>query len=237
MPSPIPAGRVVDRVTLEDYLGQSLLSEYYERVDGRITRQVTTALKTYLVELHQSDGGVPAARLSEAFSRVRDTSDDRLVHATDDRGNDYFIDLLHSRLALVHSIAHTNQTDRTVGRLTRLSGVDRCWLPSTLLLNRQLGRLIGFRFFHQALAKGLVESALTRQLAEDLGRSDPPPFRLALTEYANAAEDLATLREGGFASRSSIDSLAWRSQSDVQSSDFIHDQVWADGKITAYGNS
>jgi hypothetical protein len=73
-------------------------------------------------------------------------------------------------------------------------------------------------------------------LAKDLGRQQPPPFRLAMSEYLNAAEDLETLRAfTRFGQRAAVENLTWRRREREEG--FIHDSVWANGKVVAYGTS
>jgi hypothetical protein len=232
---PVSPLAVRGRADLEAYLGQSLLSEYFERQEGR-TRQVATSLKTYMVEAHLAGDG--RGLLANAFERVENTGDDLLFRAYDNSGEVYFVDALDPRLPHVHTIGHTNVTDATMAKVTRQPGADRCWLPSRLLLGTQLGRLIGFRFFHQRTVAGLFDSEESRQLAKELGRTSAPPFRMSVSEYAHADRELASLRELlPLGRRAAVDSLSWRTAEGTGSDGFIHDQVWGTGKIAAYGTS
>lgn len=231
----IPPTAVTGRADLDYYLGQSLLSDYYERDQGRV-RQVSTSLKTYLIEAHL--GSEPHVELAKFFPVVRPTQDERLYLVNDERGDAYFVDALDERLPLVHTIGHTNLTDGTLAKLTRTPGFDRAWLPSRLLLGMQVGRLIGFRFFHQRNVPGLEDSVEARELAKELGRAAAPPFRMSVSEYAHAARELELLREVlPLGRRAAIESLSWRSTPSTDGEGFIHNQVWSSGKVAAYGTS
>lgn len=231
-----PAAAVTSRASLEDYLSQSLLSEYIDRVGGR-TRQVATSLKSYLVEAHLT-AETAADILAAVFARIEHTHDSTLLRAFDNRGIPYFVDLRDDRYPFVHTIGHTNLTDVTIDKLVRQPFADRCWLPSRLLLSQEFGRMIGFRFFHQRRVSGLDDSEFARQLAMELGRETAPAFRMAVSEYANAAADLEALRTSlPLGRRAAIESLSWRSAPRDVSETFIHDHVWGTGKVVAYGTS
>lgn len=235
----IPAEAVTTRQELGEYLGQSMRAEYLERVEGRVTRQVSTSLKTYLVELHLHGQSPEAALNATPFRDVSPTREPSLWLLHDAEGGAYFLDLLNERFPLVHTITYTNHSDRAIEQFVRdTRGADRCWLPSTFLLGQDLGRVIGFRFFHQRVTEGLADSEESQALAKDLGRPHAPAFRLKIAEYANAGEDLAALRQSGlFGFRSAIQSLAWRRTRPDTPGQFIHDEIWSQGKVSAYGTS
>lgn len=227
---------VGSRAELAEYLSQSLLDEYYERVDGKVTRQLSTSLKTYVLELHRPSADV--VKIPESvFETVERTEEPTLWRAFDSSGACYFLDAMDDRFVLLHTIEKTKTSDQTVRKLTtQTHGADRCWFPSYMLERFDLGRMIGFRLGHQPELMGLDESAEALELARDLGRERPPAFRLHLSEYAHAGEDLAEIRESTrFGRSAALTMAAWRSSEDGDG--FLHNEVWSNGKMTAYGTS
>ncbi len=235
--SSVDGAAVKSEADLRTYLSRSLLAEYHDIQEGQV-RQVATFLKSYLIEAHLPPSGVDAALRQWPFKEVEATGENWLWRLRDGKSNDYFLDARDRRFPVVHTIAHANSADPVLRRLTtgNAPGLDHFWFPSKLLSSRDLGQVIGFRFFQQRNVKGLEEAEAARQLAKELGRSEPPAFRLALTEWAGAGDDLKRLREAGFASRAALDSLSWR-RYEAREEGFIHDQVWSNGKVVAYGTS
>lgn len=242
MASVIPATAVTSRNELERYLGQSLLSEYFD-TSGKRPRRLSTSLKSYLLELHTED--VAPEQLQgddQPFKSVRRTQDEDLWRAQDAAGADYFIDTADKRFAFLHTIAHTNISDRTWKRLTSsVKSADRCWFPSRLLENTRLGSVVGFRLYRQARMEGLELSEDARLLAHDLGRDQPPAFRLSISDWSTAERDLRRIRETEVGDEAALESVNWRQRfsdpSDESGSKFIHDEVWCTGKVTAHGTS
>ncbi len=235
--TPIDPRGVSSRDDLAEYLSQSLLDEYYERVDGKVTRQVSTSLKTYVLELHRES--VEAVAFPESvFESLERTEEPTLWRAFDPTGACYFLDAMYDRFVLLHSIEKTNTSDQAVRKLvTQSAGADRCWFPSYMLERFDLGRMIGFRLGHQPELLGLEESDEALELARDLGRERPPAFRMYLREYAHAGEDLIELRTSTrFGLHAALTMAAWRT-SGGDTDGFVHDEVWSNGKMTAYGNS
>lgn len=237
-----PASEVRSRAQLEDYLGQSLLSEYFD-TSGRRPRQLSTSLKTYLVELHTERVGPEELARGRAFASVRRTDEDDLWQATDENGIAYFLDVADGRFAFMHTVGHTNVTDQAWRRLTSsVPHADNCWIPSRMLEGIRLGQVIGFRLFSQSQMKGLDVSDEAQQLARDLGKDHPPAFRLQVSDWATAERDLATFRgQTAVGRRAAIQSINWRERgarvTDEEGADFIHDEVWSTGKVTGYGTS
>lgn len=232
----MPATAVRDRRSLEDYLSQSLWEDYHERTEGR-TRRISTSLKTYLVEVHAENFSRQPESLA-GFTRFEPVDDPLLWRAWDHDGGAYFFDFTDERFALLHTIELTNRSDMVVDRfVTQSKAVDRCWFSTALLTGLDFGQVIGFRFLHQRDVSGLADSEEATILAQELGKEQPPPFRLSVTEYIGAQHDLYVLRhETTFGPRSSVNSMTWRSRNPINKM-FIHNELWATGKMSGYGTS
>jgi hypothetical protein len=234
----MPAEQVSTRRDLEEYLGQALLDEYYIRQEGRIVRQVSTLLKTYIIELHLRGRRVDEWLRPAGFARVFETREASLFRVQDVNQESYFIDALDKRFPLIHTIERTNHADAAVHRMVRRGvGVDTCWFPTRLMMHPDLGQAIGFRLFFQHGLDGLPEGGEAADLARELGKSRPPAFRLAVSDMIGADDDLRALQEHTvFGNNSALDSMSWRSKG-AEPGTFIHDEVWYHGKVSGYGTS
>lgn len=232
----MPASRVQTRRDLEEYLSQALIDEYFFREGGNIVRQVSTYLKSYLLEVHPRQADQVDVFAATNIGELHATREPSLWHVIDDRGVSHFVDFLDSRYPMVHTIALTEDSDAFVRKLTSRSQIDNCWFPSDWLKTSLEGQIFGFRLFFQHGLGGLEESSHAEALRRELGKDVPPAFRLQVSDYIGADEDLETLRDSTrFGSQSALDSLAWRfSDEDGR---FIHDEVWHYGKVTANGTS
>jgi hypothetical protein len=231
------AEAVQTRRDLEEYLGQSLIDEYYLREEGRVTRQVATFLKTYLLDLHATSSDPERVAVTEGpFAAIHETNERSLWRLVDDNGAAYFLDTLDQRFPILHTIEKAEFVAPTLERLTRQSGVDSAWLTTRMLESQELGQVIGFRLFHQPGLGGLASTASALQLARELGKDEPPPTRVSVLDYVSASRDLSALRRTEFGRRSGLDSLRWRS-SEADTGAYILDEVWYDGRITARGTS
>lgn len=148
---------VQDRRQLNDYLSQSLASQYrvFER-SGEVT-QTATFVKSYLVEVH-TEGEYPFPdQWFPVFPQVLPRQDDSLLLLVDKADVPYFVDMSDPRFLVLHTIGRTDTTDATVERLTQgvVDGFDRAWLPTNFLLGTRRGPLRGFKFGHQTALVGL----------------------------------------------------------------------------------
>ena len=224
------------RRDLEEYVGQALLDEYYFREEGEIVRQVSTFLKTYLLEIHPRQLDPVEVIAGSGVGELRETAEQSLWHLVDSKGESYFFDFLEPRYPLLHTIAPTGSSDPLVARLANSAQVDYCWFPSDWLRHSLEGQVFGFRLFFQHGLQGLEESSEAEALRKELGRDAPPAFRLRLSDFIGAESDLESLTTSTqFGSQAALDSLAWRFWD--ESGLFIHDEVWHNGKVTAYGTS
>lgn len=233
----MPASAVVTRRDLEEYLSQALIDEYYFREEGQIVRQVSTSLKTYVLEIHPRHEGSGAVELFTEGGGIEAsrTNEPSLWHL-EWQGLSVFVDLFDPRYPLLHTIGLTNDSDRLVNRLTSNSGVDNCWYPTQWLREALDGQLISFRLFFQHGLEGLAESRQAEALRRELGRPVPPAFRLRVSDFIDAGDDLDALASNTqFGRTAALDSLAWRISD--ESDRFIHEEVWHQGKVSAYGTS
>ena len=144
MPEGLSANGVATRRDLEEYLGQALLDEYYFREEGRIVRQVSTFLKTYIIEVHPGRESVSGVLTRAGFGRVEETQEPTLLRVIDGRGRAFFVDSLNERFPLIHTIELADASDAAVRRLVSKGlNLDHCWLPSLMLMNEELGQAIG----------------------------------------------------------------------------------------------
>lgn len=140
---------------LDSYLSQSLSDTYLTFDEGDV-RQVSTFIKSYIVERSQSDQSTINA-WKQGFKKVVTTSEEGLICAIDSGDTAYFIDGRDERFALVHTIGMSADVDKTLESVVdeSQSGFDRAWLPTDLLFSsRTQGKLKGFRFAHIPLADG-----------------------------------------------------------------------------------
>jgi hypothetical protein len=259
----MPARSVQNRRGLSRYLSQSLTSDYHVFEEDEV-KQLSTFIKSYLVEVHGYGDASDLPLWKRVFPQLQRTSDPSLLMAMDRANIPYFIDVSDKRFTVVHTIGRTKDTDQTLRLLAdgTTQGFDRAWLPSQFLFDSRVGTLRGFKFSHEPVALGVT---LTREreqpqsspvaLANEydsLEMQSPPesvsivttgriPARgqrssMWVRDSYTALNDYNGIRESKvFANRQALDSIQYRAITDKGRS--IDHGLYSNGKIVANGTS
>lgn len=232
---------VQSRGDLARYLSQSLPGEYRAQRDETDIISTSTYVKSYLLEAHRSDERSTPERLSLLFPEVSQLADPTLFRTIDQSGHVHFVDTLHSRFQIFHSIQNVEYTDRAFDRLTGgdLAGFDRFWFPSPFLETVKRGRLTGFKFSYQSAVIGVaqleIDSATGETQPAPLG---PSSFRLEASEDLRAAADFAAIVKSDlFRGRKSREQLQFRSADVDEPEAYIINGIYYYGKIVGKGTS
>lgn len=255
---------VRNRRGLTKYLSQSLTSDYH-LFDEAEVRQVSTFIKSYLIEVHGDQNGTDVGPWKGVFPRLERTNDPSLITVVDRSGIPYFVDVSDKRFTVIHTIGRTKDTDQTLKTLADGStpGFDRAWLPSQFLLDSRVGTLRGFRFSHEPVALGVTltrdreqKQSLPVSLtnAYDSLEPDGLPASPLVEEVTGrlltrsqrssmwvrdsytALDDYRGIRESNvFANRQALDSIQYRAVTEKGRS--IDHGLYSNGKIVASGTS
>jgi hypothetical protein len=231
------AEEVRSRTDLLEYLSQSARSTYLEG-EGSDVSQVTTFLKSYIVERHLHDDGsepvwpsvfIEHEPISNSLTRLRARK--RLA---------FFSERINRRFCMLHTIAKTDETDAVVSSLT--SGVnswtDRAWMPSSFILDTKAGRMVGYKLASDPVrtvefrSNRAVESTTENAAAPQTNGLDETQrgFRVASTSSAYAVEDLAAILSSHiYANRRSIDWIDTRSRLDNDV--WLNSTIYSNGKV------
>lgn len=239
------AEEVRSRNDLLEYLSQSARTTYIEG-EGDDVSQLTTFLKSYIVERHLFDDGsepewprvfVEDEPVTDSITRLRARK--QLA---------FFSERLDRRFCMLHTIAKTDETDAVVSSLT--SGVntltDRAWMPSSFILDSRNGRLVGYKLASDLLRTMDSRSGRSEPIdtAADLAELSPNAenastqkgFRVASTSPAYAVRDLSDILSSRiYANRRSVDWIETRSR--LSDTDFLHSTVYSNGKVISQASS
>lgn len=239
------AEEVRTRTDLLEYLSLSARDSYLEG-EGDDVSQVSTFLKSYIVERHLlEDGSEPG------WPRVfveHEALADSLTRLRARRHLAFFSERINRRFCMLHTLAKTNETDAVVSSLTTgiNSLTDRAWMPSSFILDVRLGRLVGYKLasdpirdlesrFDQVEELESVEDVDTAPSAVAHAQSQRG-FRVASTSRAYAFEDLAAILSGGiYSNRRSIDWIETRSR--LSDSELLHSTIYSNGKVISRTSS
>jgi hypothetical protein len=233
---------VQSRRDLARYLDQSLLGDYVMLTEADEFTQVSTFVKSYLIEAHRDSNQELARSLRPIFPEVRTLADPSMMLAIDKKNNAYFADVLDQRFIVLHSIANTSDTDFTISKLVDGStqGFDRAWMPTEFLLAAQRGQMTGFKFGFERFVQGLWDSET--DLLPSTTRNDSTRrarFRLAVSEDVTAERDYAEIQSASvFSGRKALDHIQFSAKvNDDGKKGYISNRVYADGKIIGNGTS
>jgi hypothetical protein len=195
-------------------------------------------LKTYIIEAHDLNGdssthvGTKAVLedLQERFGFQVDTTEDPTLVVLDKEEVRYFIDLLNPRFWVVHTTANIDPSQKYLDEAVRGSwNLDYAWLPTQVLGHLRRGRrFLGFNVdFDQDL---FLSEGVSGQLRE---QAVVFKQRYWGTWGENLYNFLATTPLSGMLCLSAVK----YSISDPVSGAYIQNQLNAQGRILATGNS
>ena len=230
---------VRSRYDLLEYLSQSARSSYLE-TEGSDLRQLSTFLKSYIVERHLHDDGS-----EPEWPRVfvgQDKLPDSITLLATKGSLAFFSERINRRFCMIHTIAKSSSADAVMSRLTRgiNSLTDRAWMPSSFVLDARSGRLVGYKLASDSVR--IAETATDSQegfdsndgyndgMLDDERDDTQKGFRMASSSPLYAIEDLtAILSSQIYADRRSIDWMA--TQSRLNDLDSIHSRIYSNGKV------
>jgi hypothetical protein len=132
------------------------LSHQYRVFADEDVTQTSTYIKSYIVEVDRATNqSIDDWR--EVFPTLLPRKDAHLLLGFNAEGLAFFIDTSDARFCVVHSIARTSDTDRTIDRIvaSAAGGFDHAWMPTQFLLGTRRGQLRGFKFSHQFAVDGV----------------------------------------------------------------------------------
>jgi hypothetical protein len=195
-------------------------------------------LKTYIIEAHDLNGGSPShlgtkaalEELQKRFGFQVDVTQDPTLVVLNKEDVRYFIDFLNPRFWVVHTAANIDPAEKYLNDAVRGSwNLDYAWLPTQVLEHLRRGhRFLGFNVdFDQDL--------FLSERASDQLREEVVVFKQRYwgTRGESLYKFLATTP---FSSVLCLSAVKY-SVSDTESGAYIQNQLNAQGRILATGNS
>ena len=233
---------VRNRESLVRYLSQSLTGDYRTVVGEDEIRTTTTAVKSYLIELHREADDPLHAWKRAGFLEITSLDDRTLIKAEDSKGAVYFIDARNRRFQIVHTIDRVDLTDQTIDRLTsgESGGFDHAWMPGQFLKSQNRGHLTGFSFRFVAAMPGVLSDDV--DVNRETGEIRPSVRKrsgtsLKITEYSQAEEEFHELLASKvLVGRKSLDQIEFRVADPEEPGDYYTSSgVYSWGKVVTRG--
>jgi len=243
------ARRVRDRSDLASVLRESMEASYARFVEGEEEDGERNLLKSYIVEAHLDTSNdrlhgslQELRRIGRSLnSRVATTDDKSLLVLSSPKGSvEFYVDVLHERFWLLHTLSRSIHADTFLSHLIRAGPrIDRAWFPSQLLeVTTGLGRFEGFGVRFDSTIYRVDESKLAPNDEED--GWDPLDSRLislSLKTRKGARNQLKRLRGADVFPYASALSWVRVRASNGEAGSFALEDITYHGKFTARGTS
>ncbi len=229
---------VQSRRDLAAYLSLSLPGEYKITVGESGVRNTAAHVKSYLLESHDAPDGKLVDQLAALFPRVVPLADKTLILVLDDAKIPYFVDALHPRFRVLHTIAPAKDTDPVFQRMTEADGsrFDHLWMPGHFLRHQHRGRLTGFTFRYETEVSGVAPIDVDHSTGEISDRSSS--FRMQVAEDTAAEREYDKLVTFNvFEGRKALEQIQFRASDEDVRSDVITNTIYSYGKIVGKGTS